>query len=249
MPLLEGTPSDEADAVLATGRSDVSVIFISMSARHPDGRDAEYLAWHTLDHRPEQYRLASLRAALRVVSTPECRAARAASDPRYDAVDHIITYFFADLDGLEPFGALGAALGDAGRMPYVFPAVERGVFRLDGAVAAPRAKVGADVLVWVPARGLYVLIERGEASPAALVDVPGVMGTWWGGTVPLDVPYATADNAGLQFTYCFLDDDPVEVAERLRPVLDERWSDAAVVPLLAAPFHPIVRYEWARYLP
>jgi hypothetical protein len=249
MPLLQGTPSDDAEAVLATGRTDVSTIFYSMSARHPDGRDAEYLAWHTLDHRPEQYRLASLRAALRVVSTPECRAARAASDPRYDAVDHIITYFFADLDGLEPFGALGAALGDAGRMPYVFPAVERGVFRLDGAVAAPRAKVGADVLVWVPARGLYVLIERGEASPAALVDVPGVMGTWWGGTVPLDVPYATADNAGLQFTYCFLDDDPVATAERLQPVLDARWADGAVEPLLAAPFHVLVPYEWERYLP
>ena len=64
MPLLQGTPSDDAEAVLATGRTDVSTIFVSMSARHPEGRDAEYLAWHTLDHRPEQYRLASLRAAM-----------------------------------------------------------------------------------------------------------------------------------------------------------------------------------------
>ena len=36
----------------------------------PTGRDAEYLRWHTLDHRPEQHRLAGVRASLRLVSTP-----------------------------------------------------------------------------------------------------------------------------------------------------------------------------------
>ena len=56
---LAGTPSDAVDAILATGRSGVRTIFVSMSARHPDGADAEYLAWHTLDHRPEQHRLAA----------------------------------------------------------------------------------------------------------------------------------------------------------------------------------------------
>jgi hypothetical protein len=29
-----------------------------MSARAPDGRDAEYVEWPSLDHRPEQHRLA-----------------------------------------------------------------------------------------------------------------------------------------------------------------------------------------------
>src|SRR4029450_3806402 len=77
----------------------------------------------------------------------------------------------------------------------------------------------------------------GERPSAALVHVPGVLGPWWGGPVPLDVPYATADNAGLQFTYCFLDDDPVATAERLRPALDARWAGDAVAPRLAAPFH------------
>ena len=70
-----------------------------------------------------------------------------------------------------------------------------------------------------------------------------------GVTVPLDVPYATADNAGLQFTYCFLDDDPVETAARLHPALDARWAGGAVEPLLAAPFHTLVPHEWERYLP
>jgi hypothetical protein len=249
MSLLQGTPSDDADAVLATGRTDVSSIFVSMSARHPEGRDAEYLAWHTLDHRPEQYRLAALRGSLRLVSTPACRAARAASDARYDAVDHVMTYLFADLDGLEPFAALGAALGAAGRMPYVLPAVERGVFRLDGTAANPDAKVGADVLPWFPARGVYLVIERGDAPAGDLVAVPGVVGAWWGSAVPLDAPYATADNAGLHFTYCFLDDDPVATASRLRAALDARWAGGGVEALLAAPFHVLVPYEWERHLP
>jgi len=90
-----GTPSDDVAEVLATGRTDVTTVFLSMSARHPEGRDADYLEWHFLDHRPEQHRLASLRAAMRLVSTPECRAARAASGQRYDALDHVMTYFFA----------------------------------------------------------------------------------------------------------------------------------------------------------
>jgi hypothetical protein len=55
--------------------------------------------------------------------------------------------------------------------------------------------------------------------------------------------------AGRQLTYCFLDDDPVATAERLRPVLTARWAQADVEPLLAAPFHPVVPYQWDRYVP
>jgi hypothetical protein len=95
--VLVGTPSDDVEAVLATGHTDVTTVFVSMSARHPDGDDAEYLEWHTLDHRPEQSRLATVRGSVRLVSTPACRAARAACDERYEAVDHVMTYFFTDL--------------------------------------------------------------------------------------------------------------------------------------------------------
>ena len=55
---LPGTPSDDVDGVLATGRGEIGTLFVSMARRHPEGRDAEYLRWHTLDHRPEQHRLA-----------------------------------------------------------------------------------------------------------------------------------------------------------------------------------------------
>jgi hypothetical protein len=50
-------------------------------------------------------------------------------------------------------------------------------------------------------------------------------------------------------SYLFLDDEPPEVAERLRPRLEHRWSTTGSQPLLAAPFYSLLAYEWDRYLP
>jgi hypothetical protein len=246
---LVGSASDDVPEMLATGRTDVRTMYVSMTERHPEGQDAEYLAWHSLDHRPEQHRLPTLRASYRIVSTPACRAARATSDERYDATDHMMTYLFTGLDGLDAFNDLNMAMIQAGRTPYLLPLVERAVYRLDGTLAAPRIKVGADVLPWWPRTGVYVLIERGAVSPAALVDVAGVGGAWWGAAEPMEPPFTTRDNSGLHLTYLFLDDEPAEVGERLRPVLDKRWSDEAAEPVFAAPFHDLVPYDWGRFVP
>ena len=246
--MLPGRPSDDLPDVLAAGSTDVKLAFVSMSARDPDGRDAEYIEWHSLDHRPEQYRLAGIRHAERLVSTPACRAARAASGPRYEPVDHVMTYFFADAGALPSFAALGAALGRGGRMPVRLPSVELGVFALDGRLAAPRVGVGADVVAWRPSLGAYLLVEEGSASPAELVDVDGVAGIWWHRGERAPAPFET-DHRGVLLTYCFLDEDPVEVAERLRGPLDRRWRAGDVSPVLAAPFHTVVPFEWDRFLP
>jgi hypothetical protein len=245
---LEGTPSDEDGAILATGRSDVTTIFTSMAARHPERADAAYLAWHSLDHRPEQYRLAALRSSVRLVSTPSCRAARAMSDASLDATDHVMTYFFADVVDLVGFNDLSVALRNAGRVPEVLPPVERGVYAVAETKAASRVKVGADVLPWWPAEGVYLVVERGDAAAPDVVDVAGVAGTWSGVAVSADPGVSTAA-PGQRITYCFLDDEPVAVAERLGPVLTRRWRDTAATPLLAAPFHIVTPREWDRYLP
>src|SRR3954451_14248761 len=168
---LPGTPSDDAEGVLATGGAVAARVYVSMSARHPEGRDVDYLRWHFFDHRPEQYRLDTIRASLRLVSTPACRAARAASDERFDATDHVMNYFFSDPSGLKPFHDLGRELGKVGRIPELLPSVERGVYSVDGRIAAPDVKAGADVLPWWPSTGVYLLIERGVSSVAPLVEV------------------------------------------------------------------------------
>lgn len=254
-----GTPSDDVPQILATGRTDITTIYVSMAGRHPQGRDAEYIEWHGLDHEPDQHRLSTLRASMRLVSTPECRRARGASGERYDPVDHVMTYLFTDDSSFDVFDALNLAMTEVGRNPYhhgqpievqipAMPLMERGAYRVTGMAASPRVKVGADVLPWRPARGVYVLVERGEAPATELIGVPGVAGAWWATGLPLPPPYATVDLAGLQLTYCYLDDDPPATAERLRSVLEQRWSGGPT-PLLAAPFHTVVRHDWGRYVP
>jgi hypothetical protein len=245
---LPGSPSDEVADVLATGRGDITTLFVSLATRHPDGTDAEYLRWHTLDHRPEQHRLAALRASLRLVSTPECRKARAVSTDRFDPVDHVMSYFFTDTSGLMDFNRLSSALGGAGRKLPLLPPVERGVYDVQAKVAAPRIKVGADVLPWWPAAGVYLLLEANAAAPAHLIDVEGVAGVWSAASVSVDAALAGAP-AGQRISYCFLDDDPVSTAKRLRPALEERWSDGVISPLLAAPLYTVVPHEWDRHVP
>lgn len=245
---LPGTPSDELDEVLATGRGDITTLFVSMATRHPEGNDAEYLQWHTLDHRPEQHRLSAVRASLRLVSTPACRSARAATHDPHDAIDHVMTYFFTDPGGMEGFLELARALIGARRKLPLLPPVERGVYEVQRKSAAPRVKVGADVLPWWPVKGVFLLLERGDAAAESLLGVDGVAGVWSAPAMDVDARLASA-KAGQTITYCFLDDDPVATAQRLRPALIARWEHGGVQPLLAAPFYPVVPHEWQRYVP
>ena len=158
-----------------------------------------------------------------------------------------MTYFLTGSAALDQFSALSVALCGE-RRPFRLPSVFSGYFSLAGKVAARRAIVGADVIPWRPARGVYLIVEEGTQSPASLVDVEGVAGIWWhqGGPPPMpEFP----DNSGIQVTYCFTDGDPVETAERLRVPLQRRWVGGEAVPLLAAPFYTLVPFEWDRYLP
>ena len=65
-------------------------------------------------------------------------------------------------------------------------AVERGVYSVRETNAAPRIKIGADVLPWWPASGVYLLVEQGHAPATGLIDVPGVAGTWSAVALPAD---------------------------------------------------------------
>lgn len=245
---LEGIPSDNLPDVLATGASDIDCAFISLSGREPGGRDADYIAWHSLDHRPEQHRLPGLRCSLRLVSTPACRNARAASAGEFDAVDHVMTYLFAGNDWMGGFSDLGVALERGGRMPLRLPSIGYMVADFAGKAASAAAVAGADVIPWRPALGVYLIVEEGGASPESLVEVPGVAGVWWfkGGVAPGPFDF---DARGRQVSFCYLDRDPVAVAASLREKMQKRWESGAVRGLLAAPFFAIVPFQWSRHLP
>jgi hypothetical protein len=248
MSTLHGIPSDKLPGVLDTGASDISYAFVSLSTREPAGRDAEYIEWHSLDHRPEQHRLPGLRSALRVVSTPACRAARAASAAHFDKADHVMTYLFSDSSAIAGFDALGGALAEGGRMPLRLPTVAYLTADLVGKLAAPSAVAGADVIPFRPAVGIYLLIERGSSDPSGLLEIQGVAGLWWFGGAVSPSAYIS-DARGLQLTYLYLDEDPVAVARRLEAPVRQRWASGAVEGLLAAPFFSIVPFEWSRHLP
>lgn len=240
----EGKASDQSPEILAIGKTDADAVFVSLLERDPNGRDARYLEWHALDHRPEQYRIAGIRNAIRVVSTPECRAMRAASTAPFDAADHIMTYQFADASSVPPFVALGGVLHDAGRMPHPLPIAAMLTGTRVGKLAAPRICVGADVIPWRPAHGIYLIVEEGDSSPEGLIDVPGVAGIWWyQGAI---YPDSSTD---LQITYCFLDDEPLTVAKTLNERMNERWASGMVKARLASPFYTVVPFDWSRHLP
>lgn len=245
---LEGTPSDQLPDVLATGESAIRFAFISLSEREPAGRDAEYIEWHSLDHRPEQYRLPELRSSLRLVSTPECRAARAAEEAPYDRTDHVMTYLFTDEGAIPGFSKLGGALNVGGRMPLRLPTVDFMTADFAGKVAAPHAVVGADVIPLRPAVGVYLIIEDGQAPADELAQLPGVAGVWWYHGALAPEPYGT-DARGRQMTYCYLDGDVLASADAIGDVLRRRWAAGSITGLLAAPFYAIVPFEWSRYLP
>ena len=245
---LQGKPSEQLPDVLATGQTSVRFVYISFSARDPKGRDAEYIEWHSLDHRPEQYRLPELRNSLRVVSTPECRKARAASVGPFDSVDHVMTYQFTSAEGIPAFNKLGGALNAAGRMPHRLPSVMYSTGNVAGKVAAARAVAGADVIPWRPAVGVYLIVEEGHAPAGDLVNVPGVAGVWWYHGAA-STPPSNADASGRQFTYCYIDDDLLPTSQLLGEAMRKRWASGAVKGLLAAPFFSVVPFEWNRHLP
>src|SRR5437868_4368284 len=217
--------------------ADVSFAAVSMSARSPENLDAEYIAWHSLDHLPEQYGIDAVRLGQRWVSTPACRAARASHHERFDAVDHIVQYLFSE-PALDEWFALGAALREAGRMPLRLPPVELGGYELVDRCAAAHALVDPRVLPWRPARGAYYLVERGSDSTALrkLCAVEGVAGAWRyrGGSFDERL----ADTSDLTLTVCYLDGDVVATAGRIGATVAGRS------PLLAAPFESIVPWEW-----
>ena len=223
----------------------------SMSARSPEKLDAHYLEWHGLDHHPEQYGIDSIRLGQRWVSTEACRAVRAAEHGRFDDVDHVMQYLFADPveAGLQEFFDLGADLHAIGRMPLRLPPVELGGYELVERYASPRVLVRDKVLPWRPARGVYLVIERGKerAELSTLCDVPGVAGAWryHGGKFH----ERFADTTDLTLTVCYLDEDVIATALRLGTALTESWHGGSLVPLLAAPFETVTPWVWDRALP
>ena len=224
----------------------VELAVFSLSASSPDGDDSRYLRWHALDHLPQQYEIPGLLFGQRFVSTPACRAARAAQSERLAPVNHVVYYLF----GGEPLGetlveffALRDRLIEIGRFPERLPSRLVAGCDLVGMHAAPRALVSADVVPFRPNRGIYLVVEQGapwsDEEVAAVLALDGVAGLWT--FSPTTTESDDLSKSGYGVTVVYLDEDPVEVARSINALLGSR------VPALAAPFVTLQPWEWEQH--
>ncbi len=227
-----------------------------------------YNRWHQLDHRPENLALPGVawgdRWARRGAYAEASRTA-----PEFAAVDYVAMYWFrppADAS-VAAWDALGEASFQWGRGPII-PGVRRRLlafFRPVKGYAAPRARVGAEVLPYRPHRGLHLTLTRfdephgldaheefrredAETIPA-LLGIDGVAGAW---TFSFSHPQrhsslpfeeSPADPPGsMRIRLVYLEGEPLEVVPEI-----ER-TDAASAPvagerLFAGPLKTIVPWQ------
>ncbi|HWE70172.1 MAG TPA: hypothetical protein VG205_07400 [Acidimicrobiales bacterium] len=236
----------------------VKVGFFSLSSGSPDGDDRAYLAWHQLDHMPEQYQLPGIVLGQRWVSTPACRAARAAGESGWSEVDHVVCYLMGEPvdETIDDFYALGQTLAEAGRFPHSLPGQYRGGLALAETWAAPRVLVSKAVVPFRPHRGIYLIVEEypegvADAAPDRpptgglsdlLATVPGVAGAWRYRRSPaISRPRFT--DGDIEMTVCYLDDDPATVGRWLAPRLEEQSAGQPSRLVLAAPFESMMVWQ------
>jgi hypothetical protein len=202
-----------------------------------------YNEWHQLDHLPEQFPLPGIVYGQRWVSTPACRDARAVSGPDLDPIHYLTCYLMAEPieETLDDFFALGAELHRLDRFHTDRRAHLTGPFRVGATAAAPRVLVSAAAVPYRAHRGVYAIVETlpaaGDDLGPALLAVPGVAGVWSFASVA-DMTSRRWTAGERRITMCWLDDDPLQVAPWIAPVVTTRPT------AFAGPFETITPWQW-----
>ncbi len=240
----------------------VKVGFFSFTEITDPSQHRAYNEWHQFDHLPEQYPIRGVAYGQRWVSTPACSARRAVDEEPYRPVHYMTLYLMTEpvQETVDEFMDLGQQLYSLGRFHLHRRAPVSGPHQWLDAHVAPRVRIAAETLPYRPNRGVYVTVEelhRG-VRPEEYLDwvrqwheeeaerwnsVSGIMGSWSFATSPfLREPHSTAGNR--RITVHYLDGNPLEVADAVRPLLKGRWDDAPVTPVHAGPYETIVPYQW-----
>jgi hypothetical protein len=207
-----------------------------------------YNEWHQLDHMPEQFPLDGIAYGRRWVSTPECRAARAVSEPPLDSVHYMTLYLMTEPveRTLTEFMQLGRDLHAAGRFHLHRRAQLSGPFPLLDSAVAPRVLISAAAVPYRPNLGVYVEVEElaegddpaADAQPgrhhlAELCAVPGVAGAW-----------SFADDRR-RVTVSWLDAPPLEVNGRIAAVTAHRRAASTSRTVFSGAFETITPWQWS----
>jgi hypothetical protein len=239
----------------------VKVGFFSFTEITDPSEHRAYNLWHQLDHLPEQYRIPGVVHGERWVSTPACAAARLVADDSLAATHYMTLYLMSEpVDAtLREFSDLGYQLRSLGRFhAHRRPLLAAPHVWLDAA-AARRVLVDAEAVPYRPNRGIYVVVEEPTTDDVAATDewvrslhlswaprvceVPGVVGLWQFASSPRLQGPGWAEGAR-RITVCWLDDDPLETADRLRPAIEERLASPVVRCTYAGAFEAVTVGHW-----
>jgi len=188
-----------------------------------------YNAWHQLDHLPEQFSIEGVRFGQRWVCTPACQEARFNVSPLLQSCQYMTLYLMRDAAVLPDFYALARRLREEDRFFSARHSHLSGPYEVTGRWAAPRVKVGAAVVPFRPARGVYVVVGPRVEAPD-LVTHRGVAGAW----------QFADDSLDRHITVAFVDGDLVSVAAELG-----QWClRAGVTGDWAGPLEAIDPYRW-----
>jgi hypothetical protein len=222
--------------------------FFSFTEITDPGEHHSYNEWHQLDHMPEQYPLDGIAYGQRWVSTPACRAARAASDDPLDAIHYMTLYLMTDPveRTLREFRQLGRDLHAVDRFHLHRRARLSGPFPLGATAVAPRVLISREAVPYRPNLGVYVEVEElassgdpdgggGEGTADhldALCAAPGVAGAW-----------SFADDER-RVTVSWLDVAPLEMCERIEPIVARRREGSPTRTVFAGPLETITPWQW-----
>jgi hypothetical protein len=246
----------------------IKVGFFSLTGGALSGDDAAYLAWHLLDHQPEQYSIPGVRLGTRWRADDACVAKRLAASDALAPVRHAVGYYMTDpvQDTLVAFAQLGRRAAETGRYPEPATSHLLGAFHLELGYAAPRVLVSPEAVPFRPHRGVLLLVEaptegadvsawmrwhHTDHMPAVLA-VDGVAGAYvFRSSTLLGVGPDQGQRFGVPpwdpgdriITVVYLDDDVAATSDRLEPLVRTRWTSGAVTPELAGPFRSMVTYE------
>jgi hypothetical protein len=222
--------------------------FFSFTEITDPGEHRSYNEWHQLDHMPEQFPLDGIAYGQRWVSTPACRAARAVSEAPLDSIHYMTLYLMTEPveRTLREFMQLGRDLHAVGRFHLHRRARLSGPFPFGDAAVASRVLISAEAVPYRPNLGVYVEVEEmpdgndpadaeriRRAHITALCAQPGVVGAW-----------AFADE-GRRVTVTWLDASPLEMCDRLEPVVGGRRADSTGRTIFAGPFETITPWQWS----
>ena len=212
-----------------------------------------YNEWHQLDHLPEQFPLPGIAYGQRWVSTPACRAARVVSAAELDPIHYVTCYLMAGPieQMIDEFFALGAELHRLDRFHRHRRAHLTGPFRIDGSEAAPRVLVSAAAVPFRAHRGIYVMVEElldvdaADGERPGLFAVAGVAGVWTFASAPGLTSKRWTPGAR-RITACWIDDDVLETATRIGPVVSDWQAHCAprARVTFAGPFESITPWKW-----